>query len=123
MFDSFFSRDCGGTVVCLPTGLNPMSTGFFSPCRGLFGSKQSLGISDLSKYSSSGSSKGGGSIGLKFGSTNGLIPLALHEKATQFLLEIVRNVKCTSDNFLMTLFGPNQLCINFLDNPFLVLGV
>ena len=33
------------------------------------------------------------------------------------------NLKCTGDNFSTILYGPNQLCINFLDNPFLVLGV
>ena len=40
-----------------------------------------------------------------------------------FLLAIVRNLKWTGDNFSTILYGPNQLCINFLNNPFLVLGV
>ena len=40
-----------------------------------------------------------------------------------FLLAIVRNLKWTGDNFSTILYGPNQLCINFLNNPFLVRGV
>ena len=59
------------------TGFKSVSLGFSSAelC-----SKQSFGISDSIMYGSAGSSKGGGSIGLKLGSTNGFIRLRDTEK-------------------------------------------
>ena len=53
--------------------LSQCSLGFASA---EIGSKQSFGISDSLMYGSAGSSKGGGSIGLKFGSTNRFIRFA-----------------------------------------------
>ena len=57
-----------------------MSLGFAS--EELFGSKEYFGISDSPRCVSAGSSKGGGSIGLKVGPTNGFIRFAWQEKAT-----------------------------------------
>ena len=105
-FFSFSSRDSGDNVVSLQVGFKPMSLGFAS--EELFGSKQSFGISDSPRCSSAGSSKGGGSIGLKLGPINGFIRFARQEKAT-FLSVIVRSLKLTGDNLYITLYGPNQL--------------
>ena len=102
----FFSFSSGGNVVSLQVGFKPMSLGFAS--KELFGSKQSFGKSDSPRCSSAGSSKGGGSIGLKLGPINGFIRFARQEKAT-FLSVIVRSLKLTGDNLYITLYGPNQL--------------
>ena len=110
-----------GNVVSLQVGLKPMSLGFAS--EELFGSKQSFEISDSPRCGSAGSSNNGGPISLRLIRTNKRLHTICAAGKSNFLSVIVRSLKLTGDNFSTTLYGPNQLCINFLNNPFLVLGV
>ena len=65
-FDSFSFWGYRDSGISVTTGCKSVSLGFPSA---EIGSKQSFGISDSLMYGFAGSSKGGGSIGVKFGST------------------------------------------------------